>query len=152
MIPSRKDIINQLKIYFDIDELVCRHTYEKYGNNSWQYLDTNFLHALLIIRRDILNKPMYCNNYSAGTIQRGLRCNMCELVKSKSSIYLSAHIQGKAGDFTVSGMTAEAARKKIIEFKHLLPCPIRMEDGVSWLHFDCRPNDNSNELVTLFKG
>lgn len=151
MTAQRKDILNQIKKFFDIEELVCKHTYDKYGNASWQYLDTDFLHALLVIRKDILGKPMYCNHYSAGTMQRGLRCNMCDLVKSKPSIYLSAHIQGKAGDFTVSGMTAEEARKKIIEFQHRLPCPIRMEDGVSWLHFDVRPNDSNDSKVYLFK-
>lgn len=147
----RKDILPQIKGYFDIEELVCKHTYDKYGEGAWQFLDTDFLHALLIIRRDILRRPMYCNHYSAGTTQRGLRCNMCELVKDKTSLYLSAHIQGKAGDFTVVGMTADEARKKIVEFQHMLPCPIRMEDGVSWLHIDVRPNDNSNALVTFFR-
>ena len=148
----RQDIIQQIKAYFDIEELVCKHTYDKFRENSWQFLDTDFLHALLVIRRDILGKPMYCNNYSLGTMQRGLRCNMCDLVKSKSSVYLSAHIQGKAGDFTVSGMTAHDARMKIIESQHILPCPIRMEDEVGWLHFDTRSTDGSNALVTLFKG
>ena len=84
---------------------------------------------------------MYCNNHSAGQHQRGLRCNLCELVKSKDRVYLSMHIYGKAGDFTVVGMTAEEARQKIKTFQHLLPCPIRLEEGVSWLHFDVRPND-----------
>ena len=39
------------------------------------------------------------------------------------------------------GMTAEEAREKIKTFQHLLPCPIRVEEGVSWLHFDVMPND-----------
>lgn len=146
----RKDILPQVKGYFSIEELVCKHTYDKWGESAWQFLDTDFLHALLIIRRDILRKPMFCNNHSAGQYQRGLRCNMCDLVRVRSRLYLSAHIMGKAGDFTVVGMTAEEARKKIVEFQHLLPCPIRMEDKVDWLHIDVRSNDNSNALVTLF--
>lgn len=36
--------------------------------------------------------------------------NLCEIVKNKSTPYMSAHILGKAGDFTVIGMSAEKAR------------------------------------------
>lgn len=138
---TREEILTAIKPYFDAEELVCNHTTAKYGEQSWRFLDTMYLWCLLIIRRDIIRKPMWCNNHKAGTHQRGLRCNLCELVKSKIALYLTAHGFGKAGDFTVAGMTAEEARQKIKEFQHLLPCPIRMEAGVSWLHFDVMPND-----------
>ena len=62
-------------------------------------------------------------------------------MKSKDRVYLSPHLMGKSGDFTVVGMTAEEARLKIKEFQHLLPCSIRLEEGVSWLHFDVMPNE-----------
>lgn len=135
---TREDIIEQLKEFFSVDELVCPHTYAKHKEASWQFLDTDFLHCLLVIRRDILKAPMTCNNGSSLT-QRGLRCNMCQLVKGKKANYLSAHILGKAGDFTVQGMTAEEARQKIKQNAHLLPCFVRVEGGVSWLHFDVIP-------------
>lgn len=137
---KREEILTEIKPFFDAEELVCDHTL-KAKNNSMQFLDTMYLWCLLVIRRDILRKPMWCNNHNAGTHQRGLRCNLCEMVKGKNKVYLSAHILGKGGDFTVVGMTAEEARQKIKEFQHLLPCPIRLEAGVSWLHFDVMPND-----------
>ena len=62
------------------------------------------------------------------TIHRGLRCNKCKLVANKSVSYLSAHVLGKAGDFSVDGMSAEEARQKIIENIDKLPHPIRMEN------------------------
>ena len=137
---TRAEIINALRPFFDVDELVCDHTYAKFGAvQSWNFLDTDYLHALLIIRRDILKKPMWCNSKTKH--QRGLRCNRCEMVRGKSSVYLSAHVLGKAGDFDVTGMTAEQARQKIKENAHLLPCPVRLEKGVSWLHIDVRPDD-----------
>ena len=134
---NRNEIIRELHDYFQISELVCPHTHSQWGERAWQFLDTNYLHCLLIIRRDILKAPMTCNHEGAG--QRGLRCNRCELVKSKNKAYLSAHILGKAGDFTVQGMTAQEARSKIRNNAHLLPCNIRLENGVSWLHFDVLP-------------
>lgn len=134
---DRDKIIRELHNYFQISELVCEHTHSKWGERSWQFLDTNYLACLLIIRRDILQLPMTCNH--SGANQRGLRCNRCDLVKDKSSVYLSSHVLGKAGDFTVKGLTAQEARSRIRNMANLLPCPIRMEGGVSWLHFDVLP-------------
>lgn len=138
---EREEILAEVKRFFDVDELVCNHTLERHKDASWRFLDTMYLWSLLVIRRDILRKPIYCNNHSAGQHQRGLRCNLCELVKSKNRVYLSAHVLARGGDFTVVGMTAEEARQQIKKFQHLLPCPIRVEEGVSWLHFDVMPND-----------
>lgn len=136
---TRQEILTAIRPFFDIDELVCDHTYAKWGEKAWQFLDTDYLHALLIIRRDIIKMPMWCNGSQKK--QRGLRCNRCQMVREKTSVYLSAHILGKAGDFTISGMTAEQARQKIKANANLLPCQIRIEKGVSWLHFDVRPDD-----------
>ena len=124
---TRQEILTAIKPYFDIDELVCDHTYAKWGENAWQFLDTDYLHCLLVIRRDITKRPMWCNGSQKK--QRGLRCNRCDMVRSKSAVYLSSHVLGKAGDFTISGLSAENARKLIKEKADLLPCPIRMEKG-----------------------
>lgn len=134
---NREQIIRELHNYFQVSELVCPHTHSKWGERSWQFLDTDYLACLLIIRRDILQVPMVCNTKTA--TQRGLRCNRCELVKEKGKVYLSSHVLGKAGDFTVKGMTAQQARSRIRNNAHLLPCNIRLEDGVHWLHFDVLP-------------
>lgn len=137
---TRQEILTGIRKYFDIEELVCDHTVAKFGQASWNFLDTDFLHALLVIRRDILKKPMWCNGN--GKKQRGLRCNRCQMVRGKTGVYLSAHCLGKAGDFDVSGMTAEQARMEIKQNAHLLPCQVRLERGVSWLHMDVRPDDS----------
>ena len=134
---DREQIIRELHKYFQIRELVCEHTHSKWGERAWQFLDTNYLACLLVIRRDVLQLPMTCNHDGAN--QRGLRCNRCELVRDKDRVYLSSHVLGKAGDFTVQGITAQEARSRIRNNAHLLPCPIRMEGGVSWLHFDVLP-------------
>lgn len=148
---TRNQIIQELKNYFSVKELVCKHTYKKWGEQSWQFLDSQYLYCLLIIRRDILQAPMTCN--SSGSTQRGLRCNLCDIVQGKTDFgnnYLSAHVLGKAGDFTVMGMTAEEARQKITANARLLPCPIRIEGGVSWLHFDTIPQWNVEDTVFEF--
>ena len=91
---------------------------------------------------------MICNNESF--TQRGIRCNLCEMVKNKSITYMSAHILGKAGDFTVIGMSAEKARQLIISQVDLLPFSIRMEANVSWLHIDTLAQWGIKEKIHLF--
>lgn len=145
---TRDELIRQLRNYFQISELVCPHTHSEWGERSWQFLDTAYLHNLLVIRRDILQAPMVCNH--GNQRQRGLRCNRCELVSQKGSVYLSSHVLGKAGDFTVQDMTAQEARSLIRNNAHLLPYPLRMEGGVSWLHFDVLPQYGITEKVYEF--
>lgn len=141
---TRQEIIRQLKVCFDIRELVCPHCYKVWGEKSWLYLSTPYLHTLLLLRTKILKVPMIMNDYLFGGIntQRGLRCNLCQTVKNKSYdnvLYVSAHCHGKGGDAVFgikTGMTAEKARQLIKQYQDLLPFNIRIEGSVTWLHFD----------------
>ena len=148
---TREEIISAVKKYFDIDELVCDHTYAKWKEQAWQFLDTDLLHCLLVIRTQIVKMPLYCNGKKQH--QRGLRCNMCQEVKSKRSVYLSSHIFGKALDLTCNQptMTAEKMRQLIKANADLLPCNIRIEGGVSWLHFDVLPQYGVKDKAYEFK-
>jgi len=151
---TREEILKAIKPFFSIDELVCDHTLKKYGENAWRFLDTNLLWALLIIRRDIIKLPMWCNSKTAH--QRGLRCNRCDIVKNKKDVYLSAHCLGKAVDLTITGMKAHDAREKIKDNADLLPCKIRLEkwdsggNEISWLHIDVI-DEEKNPKVYEFK-
>lgn len=148
---ERSEIIKQVKKYFDIDELVCNHILERFGEDrAWDFLDTYALWVILILRVNILQAPMFCNNHKNGVYQRGMRCKMCELVKEKDYAYLSAHLLGKGFDFTIQGMTAEQARKKIKMYPALFPCKIRMEKGVTWLHIDVMPQHGISQKVYEF--
>ena len=147
---NRQQLIKEISAYFKIQELVCPHIFSKWGEASWQFLDTAFLETLLVIRRDIIRLPMLCN--TGNLTQRGIRCNRCQLVIEKSGSYLSAHILGKAGDFTVVGLSAEDARQRIIENADLLPHNIRLEAEVSWLHIDVLPQYGIHSKVYIFRG
>lgn len=154
---TRQQIIQRLSKYFDIQELVCPHTYQKFSDKSWQFLDTEILHTVLVLREDILKVGMICNDYKFGgkSTQRGLRCNICPLCKEKTlknQIYLTAHANGAGMDFVFgvkSGMTAAKARQLIKANKHLLPFNVRIEKDVTWLHIDCY---DTGEKVNEFNG
>lgn len=142
---TRQELITELKNYFDIRELVCQHTYSAFGEKAWQFFDRDFLETLLVIRRDIFKVPMTINTWKDGGTftQRGFRCNICQLVKDKTlknQIYLTSHANGAAFDADVQGLTSAQAREKIKSNSHLLPCNVRCEAGVSWLHLDIYDN------------
>lgn len=150
---ERSEIINDLKKYFKIQELVCPHVYNKYGEKSWMFLSTDSLHLLLALRVRILNVPLICNNYSSNLTQRGFRCNLCELTKEKTLkniLYISAHSTGKAWDLTSPNMTPEEMRQKIQEKAHLLPYNVRIEKDVNWLHIDAYNTMDNNNKITYF--
>ena len=150
---ERREIIERLKKYFKIQELVCNHTYNKFGEKSWQFLDTKLLHTILVLREEILCSPMVVNY--AGHYQRGLRCNLCQLVKdktNKNNIYLSAHILGKAIDCSMKTITGAQARALIKKHQDKLPYPVRLERDVNWLHIDVRDTHENNHKVVEVNG
>ena len=109
----------------------------------------------MILRKDVLKVPLVCNDWSKGGqfSQRGFRCNICELVKSKTlknQIYLSAHCNGAGADFSSSKMSAKQMRELIKENQHLFTVPVRVERDVSWLHFDIY--DSGGDKYTEFVG
>lgn len=142
---SRQELIDKLKQNFDIKELVCKHCYDKFKDLSWQFLSTEILSTLYTLRFEIFKCPMIINNWSTnGTFsQRGLRCNMCQLIKSKKVIYLTPHGQGKAIDFNVKNLTIEETKNLIRQNKQKFEYPIRLEaNTTTWCHIDCYTSDS----------
>lgn len=146
---TRQEIITEVKKYFKLNELVCPHVYDLFGQTAWQFLSTQLLHTILVLRTEIFKLPMIVNNGSF--TQRGLRCNMCDLVKSKTDkgkVYMSAHCLGEAIDFDVQGVRAIDARNLITENKDKLPYNIRVERDVNWVHVDMYDKDTKLYLFT----
>lgn len=143
---TKSEVIKKVSRYFSITELVCEHTLERFGVGAWKFFNAQALETLLVLRTKILKVPLTINTQSAH--QRGLRCNLCKLVKEKETQYLSGHVLGCAFDILSKEMTAAQMRALIVQNKDLLPYPIRIESGVSWLHVDLLTN--TNEKVTLF--
>lgn len=144
---TRSELINKVNKYFSIKELVCEHTLERFGIDAWKFLNPQALETLLVLRTKILKVPLTINTNAAH--QRGLRCNLCSLVKEKQTQYLSGHVLGCAFDVLSKDLTAAQMRTLIVQQKNLLPYPIRIEAGVTWLHFDLLTT--SNEKVTFFE-
>ena len=153
------EIVTELSRYFDIRELVSRAVYEKYGNTAWRFFDVRLLETLLLLRRDILQVPLICNNWkNGGTLQqRGLRENTCEMVRQKTTagtLYISAHTLGKGVDLSSSKMTADQMRERLLQCQDQLPYPVRIEAAQSaptWLHIDVATSPDQKEKVFIFQ-
>lgn len=143
---KKSEIITRLKKYFSIKELVCNDVYKKFGEGAWKYFDSRLLETLLILREDVFKLPITINNGS-NFVQRGLRCNLCQLVRDKKTVYLSAHIFGMAVDFDVKGLSAAQARKVIEQNIEKLPHTIRLEKDVNWVHLDVLDDMSGRKLV-----
>ena len=144
--------------YFKITELVCKHTHDRFKDNAWMFIDEKLVETLDILKEKIFpNNRIIINNWNAGGkySQRGLRCNICDEAKTKTTKnthYLSAHCLGKGTDMTIEGISAPEARKIIEKNQVLLPYPIRLESdklAPTWVHLDVY-NNGTGKKVTYF--
>lgn len=137
-------------------ELVCPHTWNKYGEKSIRFMRKELLETIDVIRNVIVCAPIVINNGKNCT-QRGLRCNLCELVANKTKsgkLYLSAHSFGAALDFSSPKYTANQLRDLILKNQDKLPYKIRMEspiDAPTWVHIDVLCDENQKEKVYIFR-
>ena len=122
--------------HFQIEELVDKATYDKFGEQAWMFFDPAILFSLDGVR-DYFGKPVTVNNWKAGgPFQwRGLRPRSCDI-----GAEYSIHRFGGATDLDVKGLTAEEVRQEILKNKdhekfRLINC---MEADVLWLHMDTR--------------
>lgn len=147
--------MSKIADYFRTEELVCPHVYNRFGERSLDFIDDRLKETIVTIREK-LNRPIYINNWAWGgnKSQRGLRCNVCALVKEKTSLdkpYLSAHVLGKGVDFNVKDMPAQAVRDWLRMNQILLPYPIRVESDVTWIHIDVLEYGQTGGKISFFK-
>ena len=132
--------------HFSIKELVSPIVYDKWKEQAWMFFDENVLQDLDTIRKTY-GSPIIINNWATGLKQCGLRSNMDEMVKSKKTLYLSAHTMGKGFDLHCAyGHNNKLWQhcynllksKKLKTFKRLED--IKNTNG--WTHVDAFQSDN----------
>ena len=150
-------MINKIRKYFDTQEVVCKHVYDKFGDSAWAFFDPRLLETLLFIREGI-GKPIYVNNWQIGgsLSQRGLRCCVCSLVKTKADlkkVYMSSHIFGRGIDFDVKGISPKDVKEWIVSHQDGLPYPIRLElNTPTWTHLDVCEYAMKGDKITWVNG
>jgi len=154
---THSQAIGRLKAYFKITELVDETTYKAHGERAFKFFDTKLLISMLFIR-ETLGKGITVNNWTNGGpfSQRGLRTNVCDIVKKKTNkdrLYLSAHVLGQGIDFDVKGMTADQVREWLQSVADQLPFKIRLEHKINktgktitWVHLDTFDEDKNGKI------
>lgn len=148
-------VLKNIKNYFEVHEFVDPYTYERHGEDSWQFICPR-LQANVLFMREALDRPFHANNYKWGGrfSQRGLRSNLTQIVKRKTELdklYLSAHTMGKALDFDVEGMEAWEVRNWAAENAPAFPYKVRFENEmkgkqIGWVHIDVYDNPRNPKL------
>ena len=126
--------------YFGIKELVSPIVYDKWKEQAWMFFDENVLQDLDTIR-ETYGSPIIINNWTNNLKQCGLRSNMDEMVKSKKTLYLSAHTMGKGFELHCKYGHKQKlwqhchnliSQKKLKSFKRLE----NIKNTPTWVHID----------------
>lgn len=132
--------------YFGIRELVSPIVYDKWKEQAWMFFDESVLRELDLIRQT-WGSSIIINNWDRGLKQCGLRSNMDEMVKTKKTLYLSAHCMGKGFDLHAGNGLNEKlwmhcynliTKKQLKTFKRLEDFKITP----SWVHIDTYQTNN----------
>ena len=127
--------------HFLLEEFVSKNTFDKFGAKSIWFVDKGII-AVAEKLRAYFGKSITINNWhNGGTLNsRGFRERAC-VIGGEFSI----HRLGKAIDFNVDGLTAQAVHRAVLD-KHaeLWPEITAIEDVAftsNWTHIDLRPSD-----------
>ena len=147
--------ITYIPKYFDIVELMPENMLSledwqapKHICQAWGNFDPRLLETIDIVREKIVQAPLLCNTWHMDGNRKycGLRPIDCSIGSKQSQ-----HKIGRAVDLVCYKYTAEQMRQMIIANQDLLPYPVRIEDGVSWLHIDVKQMDYQGKKIYLFK-
>jgi len=135
--------------HFSIKELVPPEVFTELGDNSILLLEPRMLMMVDGIRQ-FFGKAVTINNWDSGG-QFKLRC--FRPADTTTGAKWSQHKFGRAADMDIAGLTAEQARKAILENQKdpNLSYISVIEKDVTWLHADCR-NIKSNTGIVLVNG
>lgn len=113
-----------------MQDLVCDHIYEKYGESSREFFDSSLMEIIKVIRDKVFPKfHILVNSYAGDNNYRdreywqmGLFCNLCSRVYSATNdeiVAVSDHLLGKAIDLQVYDPTDGARIQDEYVFKQL---------------------------------
>ena len=131
---------------FITQELIPPSLFQRYGDQSIRYFDIRILEVLERIR-EWVDAPMTINNWH----RQGNR--QWSGIRTPDSPYYSlgsAHSWGLAFD-AVGDWEPDDVRAAILSEQLMLPHPVRLELGVSWLHVDVM-NISGNRVETFNAG
>lgn len=135
--------------HFKLYELLPKELYID-EDMGWDLFDERILRTIDIIR-EIVGVKLICNNWYwkgkrnwSGARNKNspdFRIGSCHSIREDRKVM--------ALDVISPAMSAAEMRRLIVQRHTELPCPIRIEDGVSWLHVDVK--EQVGYMVYFFK-
>jgi len=139
-----------------VREYVCPHMYAAFGDRAIRFIPEKTRILLNWARNDVWKVPIIINNAAMGLTQRGVRCNICQLVADKTKVnklYLSAHNFAAGFDGSSTRMTADEMRDAILKNANKAPFKLRLESAKcapTWCHTDYLCEYDQKEMVRVF--
>ena len=149
---------NKFQKYFETYEIASSYVCNINSPSKIYGMFDDKLQDLIVWAREGIGRAFYANNWMVHEKlkqsnprlekfeQRGIRIKEDPDCKRQKFVAGSAHFANKvtkkheALDFDVQGMTAQQTRNWLKEHAHEAPHPFRVEEGVNWVHMDCRGN------------
>ena len=122
--------------HFTLSELLPKELMDK-KSYGWGTFDERLKITIDVIR-DILGIPLTCNNWESGGNRNYSGARPKDTPYYKYGSYHSIRPDRKvmAVDLVSTKMSASEMRIILVQNAKSLPYPIRIEDGVNWLHVD----------------
>ena len=122
--------------WFKLSELLPQELF-KDENKGWDIFDERLKITLDAIR-EILGVPLICNNWKHGGSRghSGARTKNSPYFRLGSYHSVRKDRKVMAADVISTRMTAQEMRDILARNHSKLPYPIRIEEGVNWLHVD----------------
>jgi hypothetical protein len=131
--------------FFQVEELVSPTVFNTLGERAWLVMDYRILRTVDAVR-EFFGRPVTINNWHLGGNRTcsGFREPTCTV-----GAKFSQHRFGRAVDLLVRDLSADHVRGEILKNLPHFMYVTAMEDGVSWVHLDCRATAGSD--IFLFK-
>jgi hypothetical protein len=122
-------------VHFKVEEFLPPDLYNQFGARGLELLMDSRILMTMDALRETFDVPITINNYHAcgPFTQRGFRN------APGDGAALSQHRFGRACDFDIRGISAEAFREEARagKLREQLLYVTRIEDGITWCHIDC---------------
>lgn len=122
--------------WFKVSELLPKELF-KSENQGWNIFDDRLKETLDAVR-EILQVPLICNNWMHGGNRNncGARTKNSPYYRHGSYHTVRPDRKVMAADLVSSRMSAQEMRDILVQNYKRLPYPVRIEQGVTWLHID----------------
>lgn len=129
--------------HFKVEEFVSSHVYWTFGPRSIIVMDWRIIKTVVSLR-EVFDRPVTINDWVFGGNREysGFREPNCSI-----GVTFSQHRFGRAIDCLIKNTLADEVRRYVVNHRRHFPYVTAMEDGVPWVHLDCRTTEGDDIFI-----